>query len=198
MPQRPLARKRIGFFIQQKGGTAASISAGDEILQAMLQKLERVPVKDMRFQDLMIGCECGGSDYTSGLAGNVVVGQLFDRLVRMNGTAIFEEIVEAVGLKDLLCARAASPAAKAGLAAAYDKAMAYCKSVKQYSASPGNFAGGLTTIEEKSMGAIVKSGTEPIQGVLKVSQHPPHNGLWPFGFDAGSVLYGLWHYQPQR
>ena len=166
------------FFIQQKGGTAASISAGNDILKAMLQKLERVPVKDMRFDDLVIGCECGGSDYTSGLAGNVVAGQLFDRLVRRNGTAIFEEIVEAVGLKDMLCARAASPAAQAELAAAYDKAMAYCKSVKQYSASPGNFAGGLTTIEEKSMGAIIKSGTEPIQGVLKVSQPPPRRGLW--------------------
>ena len=56
--------------------------------------------------------------------------------------------------------------------------MAYCQSVRQYSVSPGNFAGGLSTIEEKSMGAVVKSGSAPIEGVIKVGQRPPHGGLW--------------------
>ena len=56
--------------------------------------------------------------------------------------------------------------------------MAYCKSVRQYSVSPGNFAGGLSTIEEKSMGAVIKSGSRPIQGVIKVSERPPRSGLW--------------------
>ena len=60
----------------------------------------------------------------------------------------------------------------------YRKMLDYCKSVRQYSVSPGNFAGGLSTIEEKSMGAIAKSGSMPIQGVLKVSQTPPGKGLW--------------------
>ena len=64
------------------------------------------------------------------------------------------------------------------VAAAYDKAVAYCQSVRQYSISPGNFAGGLTTIEEKSLGALAKSGSRPIQGVIKVGQSPPWPGLW--------------------
>ena len=59
-------------------------------------------------QDLVIGAECGGSDYTSGLAGNVVVGRFYDKLVDLGGTAIFEEIVEAVGLDQLLDERAAT------------------------------------------------------------------------------------------
>jgi len=64
------------------------------------------------------------------------------------------------------------------IGAAYDKAAGYCQSVQQYSVSPGNFAGGLTTIEEKSMGAFAKGGARPIQGVIRVAQAPPRPGLW--------------------
>ena len=106
------------------------------------------------------------------------MGAFFDRLVDAGGTAIFEEIVEQIGLREVLRSRAANPQAAAELVAAYEKAERYCREVRQYSASPGNFAGGLTTIEEKSMGAFVKSGSRPIQGVIKVSQAPPFPGLW--------------------
>ena len=95
-----------------------------------------------------------------------------------NGTAIFEEIVEAIGLDHLLLKRAASEQAAKELRYTYDKALEYCRSVRQYSVSPGNFAGGLSTIEEKSMGAVIKSGSRPIQGVIKVSCPAPHPGLW--------------------
>src|SRR5205823_8984497 len=102
----------------------------------------------------------------------------FDRLVDAGGRAVFEETVEMIGLRDILEARAANHGARAELAAAYDKAVAYCQSVRQFSASPGNFAGGLSTIEEKSMGAFAKSGTRPIQGVIKVADRPRGPGLW--------------------
>jgi altronate dehydratase large subunit len=132
----------------------------------------------MTVADLVIGAECGGSDGTSGLAGNPAVGRMYDMLVDQGGTAIFEEVVEMIGLRDILLERAASPQAARALAAAYDKAESYCRAVRQYSISPGNFAGGLTTIEEKSMGAFAKSGSRPIQGVLRVSQPAPTPGLW--------------------
>jgi len=132
----------------------------------------------MRPADLIVGCECGGSDGTSGLAGNPVVGRFFDKLVDAGGTAIFEEIVEQIGLREILLGRAARPEARDQLAATYDKAEAYCRAVGQWSASPGNYAGGLTTIEEKSLGAFAKSGNRPIEGVIKVAQQPPHPGLW--------------------
>ena len=166
------------LFIQDVGGTAKAISRGLSWVGKALEALKQTPRVPMGFPDLVIGAECGGSDYTSGLAGNVVVGRFFDRLVDARGTAIFEEIVEAVGLDWFLTSRAANERVKAELQAAYDKALDYCRHVRQYSISPGNFAGGLSTIEEKSMGAVVKSGTKPIQGVLKVSGAPTHPGLW--------------------
>lgn len=166
------------MLIQQEGGTRGAIEKGSLWVSEMLEELQSTPRAPMGFSDLVLGAECGGSDYTSGLAGNVLVGRLYDKLVDAGGTALFEEIVEAVGLVDLLTARAASAEAKAQLEYTYDKALDYCKSVRQYSVSPGNFAGGLSTIEEKSMGAVIKSGSRPIEGVLKVAQRPPRAGLW--------------------
>ena len=167
------------FFIQESGGTKQSVEKGKKIVRRLRQQIaqdaQRVPFS---MGDLVIGCECGGSDFTSGLAGNPVVGRLFDRLVDAGGTAIFEEIVELVGLREVLLKRAASDQAYSEIAHAYDKAIEYCQAVRQYSVSPGNFAGGLTTIEEKSLGALAKSGSRPIQGVIQVAQRPPRPGLW--------------------
>ncbi len=166
------------FFIQNEGGTQKAIDRGLKWIGRTLEELKHTPRVEMGFSDLVIGAECGGSDYTSGLAGNVVVGRFFDRLVDAGGSAVFEEIVEAIGLDWFLTSRAADEKARAELQHTYDKALDYCKHARQYSISPGNFAGGLSTIEEKSMGAVVKSGTRPIQGVIKVSCPPPHPGLW--------------------
>jgi altronate hydrolase len=167
------------FFIQEEGGTRASIERGKQTIERLRSQLKNeTRTVPMTWSDLTIGAECGGSDGTSGLAGNPVVGRFYDLLVDQGGCAVFEEVVEMIGLRDILLSRAASQEAAAELAAAYDKAERYCKAVRQYSVSPGNFAGGLTTIEEKSMGAFAKSGTRHIQGVLRVSQQPPGPGLW--------------------
>ncbi len=166
------------LFIQEAGGTRAAVEQGSRMVREMQEKLKTVPRVEMGFRDLVVGAECGGSDYTSGLAGNVVVGRFFDRLVDAGGTAIFEEIVEAVGLDQLLISRAANKQAAREIRYTYDKALDYCRSVRQYSVSPGNFAGGLSSIEEKSMGAVIKSGSRPIEGVIKVSAVPAHGGLW--------------------
>lgn len=171
-------KEAFWMFIQEIGGTRKAISKGLSEVQHMLEILKHTPRVAMTLKDLVIGAECGGSDYTSGLAGNVVVGRFYDKLVEAGGTALFEEIVEAIGLRDLLVSRAATPSAAEDIGCTYDKALEYCKSVRQYSVSPGNFAGGLSTIEEKSMGAVIKSGSKPIQGVLKVGTCPPANGLW--------------------
>src|SRR5258708_31737219 len=132
----------------------------------------------MTLADLTVGCECGGSDGTSGLAGNPAVGAFFDLLVDAGGRAVFEETVEMIGLRGIMVNRGANPEAAKQMAATYDKAENYCKSVRQYSVSPGNFAGGLTTIEEKSLGAFAKSGSRPIQGVIRVAEPPRGPGLW--------------------
>lgn len=167
------------FFIQQQGGTNKSVAAGKELLARMRTQIRAETKRvSMSLADLTVGCECGGSDGTSGLAGNPSVGAFFDLLVDAGGRAIFEETVEMIGLRDHLVARAANAEANQQLAAAYDKAARYCQSVRQYSVSPGNFAGGLTTIEEKSLGAFAKSGSRPIQGVIRVAEAPRAPGLW--------------------
>ena len=166
------------MFIQQEGGTNKSIEKGIAWIRTAVDELRYTPRVPMNFSELVIGAECGGSDFTSGLAGNVVVGRFFDALVDAGGTAIFEEIVEAIGLGEQLLSRAANKQSEKEIQFTYDKALAYCRQVRQYSISPGNFAGGLSTIEEKSMGAVIKSGSRPIQGVIKVSCPPPHPGLW--------------------
>lgn len=166
------------MFIQKEGGTQSTIEKGLAWVEWALKQLQDTPRAEMRLKDLVIGAECGGSDYTSGLAGNAVVGRFYDKLVDLGGTAIFEEIVEAIGLRDMLVNRGKSEEVRQQLSYTYDKMLDYCKSVRQYSISPGNFAGGLTTIEEKSMGALVKSGSRPIQGVTKVAVPPTKPGLW--------------------
>ena len=167
------------FYIQESGGTRSSIEKGKaQVRQLRTEIRTQTPRVPMTLKDLTVGAECGGSDGTSGLAGNPVVGAFFNLLVDHGGRAIFEEIVEMIGLRDVLRQRAATPAAERDLLVAYDKTVRHCQSVRQYSVSPGNFAGGLTTIEEKSMGAFVKGGQRPIQGVIRVAQQPSGPGLW--------------------
>jgi altronate hydrolase len=172
-------RPAESFFIQENGGTESSIALGRKLVGQLRAQAEADAVRvPMTFADLTIGAECGGSDGTSGLAGNPVVGRAYDFLLERGGTAVFEEVVEMIGLRELMVARAANETAAAQLGACYDKMLAYCKAVRQYSVAPGNFAGGLTTIEEKSMGAFAKGGSKPIEGVVRVAERPPHTGLW--------------------
>ena len=175
---RASGRPAESFYIQDKGGTRNSVENGKQIVRRMREQIGAIPKVPMTLADLTIGCECGGSDGTSGLAGNPVVGAFFDRLVDAGGRAIFEEIVEMIGLKSIMLSRAANDTAREQIDQAYEKAVRYCQAVRQFSVSPGNFAGGLTTIEEKSMGAFAKGGSRPIQGVIKVAQSPPAPGLW--------------------
>ena len=176
---RESGRAASWFYIQDRGGTRASISHGTEEIARLRDEIAaKTPRTEMTVADLMIGAECGGSDATSGLAANPVVGTAYDKLVAAGGTAVWEELVEMIGLRQVLCARASCESARREIASAYDKMEQYCRDVRQYSVSPGNFAGGLTTIEEKSLGSYAKSGSSAIEGVIKVAQRPPHPGLW--------------------
>ncbi|HXE06543.1 MAG TPA: UxaA family hydrolase [Acidobacteriaceae bacterium] len=175
---RQSGRPAESFFIQENGGTKSSIAHGKQVLAQLRERITGVERVPMSWADLTVGAECGGSDWTSGLAGNPVVGRFYDWLVDRGGSAIFEETVEMIGLRDVLRGRAKNDEARRQVEAAYDKAESYSRTVRQYSISPGNFAGGLTTIEEKSLGAVAKGGTRPIEGVIRVAEPPPHPGLW--------------------
>jgi altronate dehydratase large subunit len=167
------------LLIETEGGTEATIRKGREIVRRMQKELHRTSRRVvMGFEDLVVGCECGGSDTTSGLVGNPLAGLFVDRLIDLGGRAVFEEIVELVGLLPHLQTRAATTRARIELTSAYRKMERYCRRVRHYSIAPGNYAGGLSTIEEKSLGAFAKAGSRPIQGVLKAAERPRGPGLW--------------------
>jgi altronate dehydratase large subunit len=137
----------------------------------------RVPVTK-----LCIGIECGHSDATSGLVANPLVGRCVDRVIDAGGTAIFGETIEWLGAEHLLAKRALTSAVGDAIVAAVRRreAEVAATGVDLTYNNPGaeNIRGGLSTIEEKSLGAIAKGGTRPIAGVLRIAQPPPAPGLY--------------------
>lgn len=164
--------------IQQAGGTGPSIDRGREIAQRLLAGLDEAPRVEMAVSDLSIGTECGGSDATSGIAANPAVGHAFDMLHDAGATTIIEETLEMMGCSEMVAARAASPEVALDVREAIEKAEKFSLRAGHFSIAPGNHFGGLTTIEEKSLGAFAKCGSRPVQGVLKVGQRPSANGLY--------------------
>lgn len=178
--------------IQEAGGTQPSIQQGRRIVAGMLSKLEQTPRVEMSVSDLTIGTECGGSDATSGIAANPAVGRAFDLLVDAGATVIIEETLEMLGCADIVAARGETAEVSRQLKEAVEKAEKFSLQIDQFSIAPGNHTGGLTTIEEKSMGAFAKCGTRPIRGVVKVGQRPPQNGLYVLDSvpDPSPFLFG--------
>jgi altronate dehydratase large subunit len=166
------------LVIQQAGGTRATIEAGREwVIQtrAEIDEVERAP---LGFDELVVGTICGGSDATSGITANPAVGHVFDRLVAAGARCIFEETGELIGCEQIMAARAARPELMPMLIECVDKAARYYTTMGHGSFAPGNADGGLTTQEEKSMGAYCKSGQSLITGILKPADHPPAPGLY--------------------
>jgi altronate hydrolase len=165
--------------IQQAGGTRSAIGdavdAVHRVKKQMLRAERRVP---LRVSDLVIGTICGGSDGTSGIAANPAVGRAFDRLVDAGATCIFEETGEMIGCEGPMAMRAASPDIAAAIDQSIANAETYYRAMGFGSFSPGNAEGGLSTLEEKSAGAYVKSGTRPINGLIRPTQIPPGPGLY--------------------
>ena len=164
--------------IQDVGGTRSAIAEGRRHVTAMAAVLRAVPRVPMDVADLVVGTICGGSDGTSGITANPAVGRVFDRLVAAGGTAIFEETGELIGCEAHMAGRAISPELGAAIEARVVKAATYYRRMGHGSFSPGNAEGGLTTLEEKSLGAYSKSGTGPIHGVVTPGQQPPGRGLY--------------------
>ncbi|NYD92339.1 UxaA family hydrolase [Sphingomonas melonis] len=166
------------LVIQQAGGTAATIAAGLAAVarvQAAIAGVERVP---MAIDELVVGTICGGSDGTSGITANPAVGRAFDTLVGAGATCIFEETGELVGCEGIMADRAVTPELGEELIASVAKAERYYTIMGFGSFAPGNAEGGLTTQEEKSMGAYSKSGSSPISGIIKPGDVPPAGGLY--------------------
>jgi len=166
------------LVIQQTGGTAATIAAGLEAVARVKAVADAGPRVPMAVSELIVGTICGGSDGTSGITANPAVGGVFDRLVAEGATCIFEETGELVGCENIMADRALTPELGAELIASVRKAEHYYTVLGFGSFAPGNAEGGLTTQEEKSMGAYSKSGSSLISGVVKPGDVPPSPGLY--------------------
>ncbi|WIY25201.1 UxaA family hydrolase [Parasedimentitalea psychrophila] len=164
--------------IQQTGGTRSAVDAGRAWVRDTLAALAQIPRVPMEPSELVIGTICGGSDATSGLTGNPAAGRAFDRLVTEGATCIFEETGELIGCEHVMAARASTPALRNELIATVKKAEQYYAAMGYGSFSQGNATGGLSTIEEKSLGAYAKSGDSEICGILRPAERATTGGLY--------------------
>jgi altronate dehydratase large subunit len=178
--------------IQDTGGTRKTIDAGRAWLAAALPEIRAQPAVPMRVDELVVGTICGGSDATSGLTANPAMGVAFDLLVEAGARTIFEETGELIGMEHLMAARAATPALGEELKRTVGKAAEYYATLGYASFAPGNADGGLTTIEEKSLGAYAKSGQSRIDGIVKPGIEPPNRGLYLLDVvPDGAVRFGF-------
>ena len=166
------------LVIQGVGGTRKTTQAGQDWIRQTLPALEAADRTPMGVDELVIGTVCGGSDGTSGITGNPAAGLAFDRLVGEGAACIFEETGELIGCEHVMAARATTPELAAELRGSVEKAAVYYSKMGYGSFASGNADGGLTTIEEKSLGAYAKSGSGQIHGMLKPGDVPPKGGLY--------------------
>lgn len=184
----------VSFGIQEEGGTLKTIekavrAARDMAAEAAMQQKELCDISE-----LLLGIECGGSDATSGIASNPATGELSDLLVDLGASTIMSESIEWIGGEHILARRAANPEI-------HNQIIRVCQDYEEHLSkegqdcragqpTPGNKAGGLSTIEEKSLGCIRKGGTRPIVEVLEQAKCPTKKGsivMDTAGYDISSV-----------
>lgn len=163
--------------IQQCGGTLKAISVGGAIAAAMVAKLSEQVRTEGDISNIILGMECGGSDPTSGLASNPSIGYVSDKIVSLGGSSILSETTEVIGAEHLLAARFADPVQREKFLRMVHncekRAIALGEDLRSGQPTPGNKAGGLSTIEEKSLGCMYKAGTSPFTGALEYSERLP-------------------------
>jgi altronate dehydratase large subunit len=180
------------LVIQKAGGTRSTVKAGQAWVEEALAEIAFVRRVPMNVGDLVIGTVCGGSDGTSGISGNPAAGRAFDLLVGDGAACIFEETGELIGCEEIMAERAVTPELGQLLRESVQKAERYYATLGYGSFAAGNAAGGLSTIEEKSLGAYVKSGESPISGILKPGDLPPRGGLYLMDVvPDGEVRFGF-------
>jgi altronate hydrolase len=168
------------FHIQDAGGTRSAIERGREIVADMLEHANGFVRRPASAHSLCVGLQCGGSDSFSGLTANPALGSAVDRVVAAGGSAILSETPEIYGAESLLLARAADSRVRKDLLSLLDWWQEYTSNEPQgldNNPSPGNKSGGLSTILEKSLGAVAKGGTAPLSGVYHYAEPIAKPGL---------------------
>ncbi len=170
------------LMLSEAEGFYNSLGAGIRMARDMVWEASQLMREPADLKQLNLGVKCGMSDSTSAICGNPTVGKVFDRLVKAGGKAVFSETTEVIGAEQVLVRRAKNDTvAKKLLQAVEDteeKAKQTGEDIRATNPIPENIAGGLSTLEEKSLGAIVKAGTSPIEDVIQYAEQLPHPGLF--------------------
>jgi altronate dehydratase large subunit len=175
--------KRVEVLeMARESGTFPAMEKGIQLAREMVRDASKLRRQPFGLDRLAMAVKCGHSDTTSGIAGNPVIGNLFDRIVDAGGTAFFGETTEIIGAEHILAKRAVNEEVARQIIEASDNIEEIAKStgedIRTINPVPSNIAGGISTLEEKSLGAIHKAGTRPIQGVLQYSEIPQGRGLY--------------------
>lgn len=171
-------------IIQECGGTLKTIAKGAEICARLSRELAAQEKVEFDISELVLGLECGGSDPTSGIASNPSVGKASNMLIDAGGSSILSETTELIGAEHLVAARCVTKELSDKLLnmvkRVEDKSISYGVDLRGTQPTPGNIEGGLSTIEEKSLGCIYKAGDKPVVGVLAYSEpvDPANKGLY--------------------
>ncbi len=187
-PWKPLER-----LVIQQLGVSKTIHDGARIVRQMLQAAALLSRSEVDLGELTLALECGGSDATSGLASNPALGLATDRLIGLGGSAMFSETTEAIGAEHLLAERAIDSEVARQIIHTIGEArerMTALLAPGEHFLPPGNINGGLTTLEEKSLGCICKTGSTPVAEVVGYGQPPSRKGLVfvdGTGFDIPSI-----------
>lgn len=171
------------IHIQELGGVSKAIQAGTDIARRLVIEVSGIQRQPVDVSNIVMSIKCGGSDTTSGMASNCVIGYVADKLVDLGATVIFGETTEFIGGEHLLARRAVNKEVGDKIFKIVEDMETRAKSLgcdmRKGQPTPGNIEGGLSSIEEKSLGAIMKSGSKPIQGVLGYTERvTDQKGLW--------------------
>ncbi len=192
-PFRELGKPVFELTCQHEGGTRKTISKGIQYIKEIRKHIDALKPQVFPLSKLIVGIKCGGSDTSSGLAANPSVGLAADKLVDAGASCIGGELFELIGCEDKLLKRAVSEDVKKRILGLInnEKLRWGVKGASVETMSIGNCVGGLTTIEEKSLGALYKMGTKPIQGVLQINRYGVEKVTQPgFYLSEATMLCG--------
>jgi altronate dehydratase large subunit len=169
------------LVIQEEGGTTAAVAKGKQLAAQLVDAVANDQRELVDVSRLTVGVKCGGSDALSGLTANPATGEMADLLVGAGGRVLMTEVPEMIGAEHVLAQRAADADVRERIVQVVqkmeDSILATGVDVRGSEPSPGNIEGGLTTLEEKSLGAILKGGTSPIRQVVAYAEAPTQPGL---------------------
>ena len=192
--QKMTSKPVVSFGIQEEGGTLKTIEKAVRAAREMASEAGMQQKELFDVNELLLGIECGGSDATSGIASNPAVGELSDLLVDYGASAMMSESIEWIGAEHVVARRAATTKL-------HNQVIEICRAYEEHlkaagqdcragQPTPGNKAGGLSTLDEKSLGCIRKGGTRPIVEVLQQAERPTRRGsivMDTAGYDISSV-----------